>query len=460
MKRTNLKPTFRTIFLLQATLGVIFLAGTGTAQEEIHVPDYFNKFGDGSKSLPERITRAQAHFKQTYPGNRFWIGYQFEPREDIEFDDIYIYDDGGITISRGGGHRFHLREDDDLDTHILHALSELGVEKAREALEKIKHEITNYSARNLGLFFLIDARNLNVLRVKLLYLHNKKKFEAYPVYWFGKIGNHESFAYLSKIVSHKNYPANVIKPAIFVLSLHKHPGIISFLTQTAKSDQYLEIRKSAVFWLGQIPGEESLQALVELFDQETNREMKEKMVFAISQHKSEKVMNRLTEIAKTDRDFEVREKAIFWLGQIDQEESLDILQEIMKNAHSNQIKEKCVFAISQHKSEKSASILIDLARNDKNYDVRKKAIFWLGQMAGKKTLAALSDIVETDEETDLKTKAVFAISQHSDKATAINMLMDIAKHNSNPEVRKKAIFWLGQSGDERAIDFFKEILIK
>jgi hypothetical protein len=40
------------------------------------------------------------------------------------------------------------------------------------------------------------------------------------------------------------------------------------------------------------------------------------------------------------------------------------------------------------------------------------------------------------------------------------MLIDIAKGNASPSVRKKAIFWLGQSGDEAALRFFEDILLK
>jgi hypothetical protein len=39
-------------------------------------------------------------------------------------------------------------------------------------------------------------------------------------------------------------------------------------------------------------------------------------------------------------------------------------------------------------------------------------------------------------------------------------LIDIARNNRNPEVRKQAIFWLGQSNDPRATQFFEDILLK
>jgi hypothetical protein len=37
-------------------------------------------------------------------------------------------------------------------------------------------------------------------------------------------------------------------------------------------------------------------------------------------------------------------------------------------------------------------------------------------------------------------------------------LIEVAQNNRNPEVRKQAMFWLGQSHDPRALDFFEKIL--
>ena len=45
-------------------------------------------------------------------------------------------------------------------------------------------------------------------------------------------------------------------------------------------------------------------------------------------------------------------------------------------------------------------------------------------------------------------------------AAAIPLLLRVAKTHQNLAVRKQAIFWLGQSGDERALAFFKEIFAK
>jgi len=37
-------------------------------------------------------------------------------------------------------------------------------------------------------------------------------------------------------------------------------------------------------------------------------------------------------------------------------------------------------------------------------------------------------------------------------------LIEVATSNRNAEVRKQAMFWLGQSNDPRALDFFEKLL--
>jgi HEAT repeat protein len=84
-------------------------------------------------------------------------------------------------------------------------------------------------------------------------------------------------------------------------------------------------------------------------------------------------------------------------------------------------------------------------------------MFWLGQAA--------SDVVAPDnygkgretEDSEVKKQAVFALSQHR-SGESVSALIQVARNNRNPEVRRSALFWLGQSGDPRALDVFEQIL--
>jgi len=80
-------------------------------------------------------------------------------------------------------------------------------------------------------------------------------------------------------------------------------------------------------------------------------------------------------------------------------------------------------------------------------------------MASKESIKALKEIVISESDLKVKTAAVFAISQLNNEKS-IPILIDIAKNNRSPRVRKKAIFWLGQKDDKRVIELFEKILIK
>jgi HEAT repeat protein len=54
---------------------------------------------------------------------------------------------------------------------------------------------------------------------------------------------------------------------------------------------------------------------------------------------------------------------------------------------------------------------------------------------------------------------VFALSQLRGHA-GVEPLLQVARTNRDPAVRRKALFWLGESGDPRAIALFREILMR
>ena len=67
--------------------------------------------------------------------------------------------------------------------------------------------------------------------------------------------------------------------------------------------------------------------------------------------------------------------------------------------------------------------------------------------------------MERDPETEVKKKAVFALTQLPE-GEGVPALIQVARTNSNPAVRKQAMFWLGQSKDARALKFFEDVLTK
>jgi HEAT repeat protein len=105
--------------------------------------------------------------------------------------------------------------------------------------------------------------------------------------------------------------------------------------------------------------------------------------------------------------------------------------------------------------------LLRLARNDAApRDTRKQAVFWVSQAAGDSATVGLSQLAESEnEDHDIRTQAVFALSQRP-RDEGVPALIRVARTSASAEVRRSALFWLGQSEDPRALALFEEILTK
>jgi hypothetical protein len=226
-------------------------------------------------------------------------------------------------------------------------------------------------------------------------------------------------------------------------------------------DQTYEFADTAVYWLGRAENPESSAYLEKSFDAlKDDARVLDTLIFAISCHDGPQARVFLKKTAAGPRPAKVREKAIFWLGNAGDAQALADLKEIYAKEQDGAVKKQIIFAIQLGKSKEATEELIRIAKADPSQDVRKQAVFWLGQKASAECVKALKDIVDAaDSESGLKDQAVFAISQLP-KDKSVPMLIDMAKANKSVEVRKKAIFWLGQSGDPAALKFFEDILLK
>jgi HEAT repeat protein len=102
-------------------------------------------------------------------------------------------------------------------------------------------------------------------------------------------------------------------------------------------------------------------------------------------------------------------------------------------------------------------LVISLARNDRNPRVRRQALFWLGQKAGQIAIGVITGAIDNDPERDVKRRAVAALRQLPD-GEGIPLLIQLARANRDPDVRKQAMAMLGQTRDPRALAFFEDAL--
>ena len=90
-------------------------------------------------------------------------------------------------------------------------------------------------------------------------------------------------------------------------------------------------------------------------------------------------------------------------------------------------------------------------------ETRNQAVFWLGQAASDRVSPDHYAKGRESDDEEVKKQAVFALSQRRN-GESVSALIQVASNNRYPEYRRSSLFWLGQSGDPRAISLFEEIL--
>ncbi|MCC6928965.1 MAG: HEAT repeat domain-containing protein [Gemmatimonadaceae bacterium] len=148
------------------------------------------------------------------------------------------------------------------------------------------------------------------------------------------------------------------------------------------------------------------------------------------------------------------------LGQLSTKDAASLLLGVArtnqgKGAHS------AIFPLTVIDSVEVWRDLLQLARDDSRpREVRRQAVFWLGQLAEAPATAGLDELVgEAALDRDVREQAIFALSQRP-RDEGIPALIKVVRTSRDPELRKKALFWLGQSDDPRGLQLIEELLAK
>jgi HEAT repeat protein len=247
------------------------------------------------------------------------------------------------------------------------------------------------------------------------------------------------------------------RKAVFIISQKEHPETPRLLMDAVRSDPDVEVREQAVFWLSQVDLPEAVVALDSILRSSRDQAVQEKAIFALSQHNSRRAAQALRAFAsRNDVPQSLRENAIFWLSQSNDPENIPFLRNLFKQVRDQGSKDKIIFAISQKENAESQRWLLEIAGDqNETVQVRKQSLFWAGQMKGSPQ--EFFNLYETFNDREMKEHLIFIYSQNHSRA-AVDKLMDIARNEPNAELRKKAVFWLGQSNDPRVPDFMASLL--
>lgn len=250
------------------------------------------------------------------------------------------------------------------------------------------------------------------------------------------------------------------RKAVFLVSQKGDARAADILMGAVRGDPDAEVREQAVFWLGQTRDERAVDMLQEILQKETDYDVLDKAVFALSQHRSERAGAILRDLAQRDgAPLKVREQAIFWLGQQRNSDNAALLKSLYARVKEEALKEKIIFSISQNRAADNARWLLDVAADGKEPVEMRKKALFWAGQSRGVSMDDLGAMFTRLDDRELKEQVIFVYSQRRDPA-AIDKLMEIARSDKDAELRKKAIFWLGQSRDPRAVKFLEELVAK
>lgn len=247
--------------------------------------------------------------------------------------------------------------------------------------------------------------------------------------------------------------------AVFMIAQKPTPRTSEMLLDAVRDDPDPQVQENAVFWLSQVNSDAAVDALQNILSHSDNKKLQERALFAVSQHHSERAGEILRSyVMRPDVSGDLRGNAIFFMSQRPGANNERVLRELYPKLDSKDAKAKVMFAMGQLPGSTAGDWLFDRAMDsNEDVEVRKNALFWAGQ---KKSipLERLTTLYDRMPSTEMKDQIIFTLSQRTEERAAVDKLMDIAKNEKDPALRKRAIFWLGQSKDPRVGKFLLEMI--
>lgn len=282
-----------------------------------------------------------------------------------------------------------------------------------------------------------------------------------------KDGN--TFALLKEIALDKDQPREMRESAFYMLREFKDQDVTSVYLQVIRGDSDTKVKQTALYWIGQsarTDKEAAFQTLKEFaLDQKQDREVRESAIYSLKEIKGEESLDLFIQIAKNDPDEKIRSTALYWIGQSanrDPEKVFKIYKEFLQDKNQpTKVRESVIYSLSQLRHEGVADLLIQTAKNEQEERLQSSAIYYIGQLGKKgsksiETLVTLFEGMPKDRSKPLE-NILYAIASVGTEQS-VEFLGKVAKTHENYDVRRQAVYYLGNIGGEKARAVLYEIL--
>ncbi len=145
---------------------------------------------------------------------------------------------------------------------------------------------------------------------------------------------------------------------------------------------------------------------------------------------------------ETQADEDLKIMAINALQHQDPERAVPMLEKLLAGNNSPKVKARALFVLAQINSPAARQTLAKIARGEGHPDLQRRAIHYLGIHGGRESRALLADIYKSTSDVDAKRRILHAFMVSGERAR----LLEVAQGETVAELRGEAVKQLGVMG--------------
>lgn len=253
--------------------------------------------------------------------------------------------------------------------------------------------------------------------------------------------------------------------ALYLLGRQPDAEAAALVLDAAKNDPDETIRGEAMRVLPRIAGDSAVTQLEDLLRTSTDERSQRSAVNALASIDNERARRAVrTIIERNDAAERVRYEAILALAREREDRSpatddMTYLRSLYPRLESPRLREAVLTAVGRVENADNQQFLLGIARNEKEAtSVRATALERIGRMESI-SVNEIAKLYDSADARSLRERILYSLSQRKEPE-AIDKMMEIAKRDTDPQIRRTAINLLGRSNNERAKQLLKELIEK
>jgi len=253
--------------------------------------------------------------------------------------------------------------------------------------------------------------------------------------------------------------------ALYLIGRQPSADAVPLLLDVAKNDTDSGIRSEAMSWLSRTAGDQAVPMLEDLLKTSTDERTQRSAVTALGSIDTDKARKAIhTIIERTDVLERVRIDAIQSLARdrdnrMMSADDMQYLRALYAKVETQRLKEAVLSAVGRVETAENEQFLLGIARTEtESPSLRAAALQRLGRMQTV-SLNEIGKLYEAADSRSMREQVLQALSQRQEPE-AIDKLVEVAKKDTDYNIRRYAIQLLSRSNNPKALQGIRDLLEK